>query len=233
MEQGAWGRELQNSKFKDSMLHAPCASSIMRGRGFGIQCRLNIKNTTGGLVRIIAGKFRGRRLHTPRGLFIRPTADRNREAIFNILGSQCRGRLVVDLFAGTGALGLEALSRGADQVAFIDNRRAALDVIRRNINACGCDASAMVFSADINRGLGCLKRVTRPAEMVFMDPPYRQGLINTALHHLHTGDFIASEARLIIEHSTDDTLPDHGEIYRIDDQRRYGKTLVSFLTYVI
>ena len=184
-------------------------------------------------LRIIAGKYKGRRLHTPRGESIRPTADRIREAIFNILGNQCRGCLVVDLFAGTGALGLEAMSRGADQVVFVDNRRAALDVIRRNIEVCGCGDSAMVFSADIKRNLSCLKRLTRSAEMVFMDPPYRKGLISPALHGLHSGGFIAPEAKLIIEHSADDPLPDPGQNFRLDDQRRYGKTLVSFLTYVL
>ena len=184
-------------------------------------------------MRIIAGKFKGRRLHAPAGRSIRPTADRIREAVFNILGGICRGRLVFDLFAGTGALGLEALSRGAEQVIFIDNRRAAINLIRRNIAACGCGASALVFFADVKKNLSCLKTVDRPADIVFMDPPYDSGLIRPALHHLHRGELIAPDARLIIEHSMDEAVPDAGEAYRMDDQRRYGKTLVSFLTYMI
>ena len=184
-------------------------------------------------LRIIAGKFKGRRLLTPRGRSIRPTADRIREAVFSILGGLFQGRMVFDLFAGTGALGLEALSRGADRTVFVDNRRAAVDVIRRNIAACGCDASALVFSADISRNLNCLKRLDRPAQIVFMDPPYRSGLIGPALHHLRGGGFMAPDARLIIEHALDEALPDTGETLQLEDQRLYGKTLVSFLTYMI
>jgi 16S rRNA (guanine966-N2)-methyltransferase len=184
-------------------------------------------------MRIIAGKYKGRRLHTPRGGAIRPTADRIREAIFNILGGICRGRPVLDLFAGTGALGLEALSRGATQAVFVDNRRSAVDAIRRNIAACGCEERAVVHLADVRRQLDCLSRVERPAEMAFLDPPYRQDLIRPALEHLDRQGLVASEARLVIEHSIHEALPELAERFRLDDQRRYGKTLVSFLTYVV
>jgi 16S rRNA (guanine966-N2)-methyltransferase len=184
-------------------------------------------------MRIIAGKYKGRRLHTPRGKAIRPTADRIREAIFNILGGVCRGRLVFDLFAGTGALGLEALSRGAAQAVFVDNRRSAIDTIRRNIAACGCEESAVALLADIRRQLDCLSQVERPAEMVFLDPPYRLDLIRPTLVQLDRRGLIAPDAGLIIEHSHQEALPELGERFRLVDQRRYGKTLVSFLTYVI
>ena len=202
--------------FRKWVLHATCYTHFRRK-----------------YLRIIAGKYKGRRLHSPRGKSIRPTADRVREAIFNIVGSRCQGHVVFDLFAGTGALGLEALSRGADQVVFVDSHHSAVDVIRRNISACGCGESTLVFAADIRQNLGCLKKAARPAEVVFMDPPYRQGLVGSALHQLHSGNFIAPEAILIIEHPSDDPLPETGEIFQLDDQRRYGKTLVSFLAYVI
>ena len=184
-------------------------------------------------MRIIGGEYRGRRLHTPRGAVVRPTADRVREAIFNILGGACRGRLVADLFAGTGALGLEALSRGADSAIFVDRKRSAIDVIRRNIAACGCDRRSQAFLYDIMRNLNCLKRIDQPAELVFMDPPYHQGFIGPTLRHLHAGRFIAVDAILIIEHARDEVLPDLDDVFRLEDQRRYGKTLVSFLNYVL
>lgn len=184
-------------------------------------------------MRIIGGEYKGRRLHTPRGAVVRPTADRVREAIFNILGGTCRGRLVVDLFAGTGALGLEALSRGAESAIFVDRQPSALDVIRRNIAACGCDHRSRAFLNDIKRNLNCLKRVDRSAELVFMDPPYHQGFIGPTLRHLHTGRFIAADTILIVEHAWDEVLPDLDNVFRLEDQRRYGKTLVSFLNYVL
>ena len=184
-------------------------------------------------LRIIGGKFKGRRLQPPRGATIRPTADRVREAIFNILGGACRQRLVVDIFAGTGALGLEAISRGAQRAIFIDNQRSAIEVIRRNIVACGCQLQAQAVRHDVARNLNCLKGVDVPAELVFMDAPYRQGLIGPALGHLSAGRFLAVDASIVIEHARDEALPDLDVVFQLSDQRRYGKTLVSFLNYVL
>jgi 16S rRNA (guanine966-N2)-methyltransferase len=184
-------------------------------------------------LRIIAGKYKGRRLKTPRGSAIRPTADRIREAIFNILGGGCRDRQVFDIFAGTGALGLEALSRGANRAVFVDNRRTAVDAIRRNIAVCGCEENSAVFLADVRRQLDCLNQVERTAELVFLDPPYQLDLIRPALQHLVRRSLVAPEARLVIEHSVHEALPELEGHFRLDDRRRYGKTLVSFLTYMV
>jgi 16S rRNA (guanine966-N2)-methyltransferase len=185
------------------------------------------------VLRVIAGELRGRNLHTVAGLATRPTADRTREAIFNILGPGIRGAHVLDLFAGTGAFGIEALSRGAASALFIEMDRQALAVLARNIQGCGLAERAAAIRWDAARNLDCLRHRDPLFRLVFMDPPYRQSLVAPALSHLHSARCLAPSARLVVEHGRDDPLPEPGDAYLLHDQRRYGKTLVSFLAYVI
>jgi 16S rRNA (guanine966-N2)-methyltransferase len=117
-------------------------------------------------VRVIAGEFKGRRLHAPRGKRTRPTADRVREALFSMLGD-LGGLRVLDLFAGSGALGIEALSRGADEVAFVDRDRQACATVRRNLEAVGVRAAVVEGDA-----LTFMRQRQRPWDVVFVDPPY-------------------------------------------------------------
>ena len=184
-------------------------------------------------MRIIGGEFKGRRLFAPRGKGIRPTADRVREAIFNILGDHCRGETVFDIFAGTGAMGLEALSRGAAYAVFIDSHRLAVDAIRRNIEACGCESRARVLGCDARRSPRMLASVNRPAGIVFMDPPYRSDPITPTVDYLHLAGLLAPGARMIIEHAHGQPLAVTEDYFRPTDHRRYGKTLVSFFEYVL
>ncbi len=184
-------------------------------------------------LRIIAGQLKGRRLRTVPGLRTRPTADRTREAIFNILGTAVHHVHLLDLFAGTGAFGLEALSRGAASAFFVEADREAIKVLRSNIHACGLARSSGVLRWNAARNLNCLRSREPKFQLIFMDPPYGRGLVMPALSHLHAADCVASGARLVIEHGADDPLPDLAPPYHLQDQRRYGKTLVSFLSYVI
>jgi len=185
------------------------------------------------VLRIIAGELRGRRLRTAAGLETRPTADRTREAIFNILGPAVRGAHVLDLFAGTGAFGIEALSRGAASALFIEMGREALAVLALNIQACGLAGRTAAIRWDAARNLDCLRSREPEFRLVFLDPPYRQGLVAPTLSHLRAVRCLAQGARLVVEHGAADPLPELGEAYLLQDQRRYGKTLVSFLSYVI
>lgn len=191
------------------------------------------KTAEGKWMRIIGGELRGRRLIAPRGRKVRPTADRIREAVFNILTGTCRGACVIDLFAGTGALGLEALSRGAESAVFIDIDRVAVDVIRRNILTCGMASRGQAVRWDIRRNLNCLQGLVRTANLVFMDPPYGQGLAAHALDHLHRDRLLSPDAHLVIEQALNEPTAVLEGPYRLADQRRYGKTLVSFLAYVV
>lgn len=181
-------------------------------------------------MRVISGQFRGTRLHTPSGTDIRPTADRLRESIFNIIGPRIRGKRVLDLFAGTGAMGIEALSRGATHAVFIDNHPQALDLIRRNIAKVKISERATIVSWDIAQNLQCL-RDHAVSDIIFMDPPYRRGLIQKTLNGLQTVE--AGVAMIVVEHAVKELLDDLPPDFLLEDQRRYGKTLVSFLSGMV
>ncbi len=160
-------------------------------------------------MRIIAGGWRGRALAAPPGEATRPTADRVRQALFDRLmhapwagRAAMEGVRVLDVFAGTGALGLEALSRGAGHATFIENGRAALDVLHANVAACRAAAQCTVLAADARRppaGQAC--------ELVFLDPPYGLDLVGPALDALHAAGWIAPDALIVAEIGRDDTLP--------------------------
>jgi 16S rRNA (guanine966-N2)-methyltransferase len=160
-------------------------------------------------MRIIAGRHRARTLAAPPGEATRPTAERVRQALFDMLWhapwggrTTIQDQLVLDAFAGTGALGLEALSRGADHCTFIENARPALAALRANIAACHEDARTAVLVADATRPPAA--RV--PCGLVFLDPPYGRGLVQRALMALAAAGWIAPEALVVAETGLDETL---------------------------
>ncbi len=191
-------------------------------------------------MRIIAGEFRGRKLLPIRGVRVRPTADRCREAIFNILSTSARDSRVLDLFAGTGALGLEALSRGAEFALFLDNHRDSALVIEGNIQACRVGSRARILRWNILRNLDCLKSMDPGFDLVFMDPPYRKKMIRPVLNHLLDSGALAPGARVVAAHALSEPAPEEipggsarAPRLRLEDRRRYGKTSVSFYEYMI
>jgi len=192
-----------------------------------------IQSRQGTILRIISGTLRGKKLHPFQGKGIRPTADRTKEAIFNILSDRVTGAVVLDLFAGSGALGIEALSRGADMATFIDTAPAAVSLLEKNLRSCSLDDRARIITWDIERNLDCLKSHDRLYTLIFMDPPYHKGLLLKALAHLTKCKALAPGACLVLEYGNVDelslTIADFGQV----DQRRYGKTLVSFLRYMV
>ncbi|MBL6457025.1 16S rRNA (guanine(966)-N(2))-methyltransferase RsmD [Belnapia sp. T6] len=154
-------------------------------------------------MRIIAGRHRGRRLAAPAGAATRPTADRVRQALFDMLWhapwggrERVEGATVLDAFAGTGALGLEALSRGADRASFLETDRAALAALRANIAACREEARCTVLAADATRP----PRAAAPCGLVFLDPPYAEGLMTSALAALGAAGWIAPGALVCAEY---------------------------------
>lgn len=184
-------------------------------------------------MRIIGGTRRGKRLFTPRNRAIRPTADRVRESIFNILADRISDSRVLDLFAGTGAMGLEALSRGAKHAVFIDNYPAALMLIDRNIRACDWTDRADIIRWDLRRNLNCIQSPNESFTLVFIDPPYESQLIATILTHLDHSGTLAGEAWVIVEHGVNDIPKTGPDTFDLKDQRTYGKTLVSFFRYMV
>ena len=184
-------------------------------------------------MRIISGNRRGKKLYAFDGRQIRPTTDRMREAIFNILSPLVREAVVLDLFAGTGAFGLEAISRGACSALFIDNHPDAIRLLNKNISACRMVEETRVVKWDIARDLNCLKDVQPGFNLVFLDPPYSRDLVRPALLHLHESNAVQTDARIVIEHSIDEPLPHDLDGFSMEDRRKYGKSLVSFFKYVL
>jgi len=179
-------------------------------------------------LRIIAGKYKGLRLATPKGKRVRPTAERVREAIFNILGYDLSELWVLDLFAGTGAMGLEALSRGAISVVMVDQHPAAIRLIGRNLAACGNPENARVYKLDLRRGLKGLSNQAYSFDLVFLDPPYGRGLTQRCLEQLGTGKLLNAAATVVSEHAIDENLTStYGCLHR-QTMRVYGTTGVSF-----
>ena len=184
-------------------------------------------------MRIIGGKFKGRKLRSVRGASTRPTSDRTREAIFNIIGQEVRGSRVLDLYAGTGALGIEALSRGAQSAAFIDVSRQSLSVIEANLAALALEVPLSIIRWDLTRNLNCLCSRPRAFDLVFMDPPYNHKLVTPTLNQLHASRSLDSGALVIVEHSKQESFESNVGPFKTVDQRRYGKTLVSFFNYMV
>ncbi|MGA2401531.1 MAG: 16S rRNA (guanine(966)-N(2))-methyltransferase RsmD [Syntrophobacteraceae bacterium] len=176
-------------------------------------------------MRIIAGAFRGRRLHAPKGKRIRPTIDRVREAIFNIIAAEVAGAKVLDLFAGTGAMGLEALSRGAQFSFFVDQGEEAVRLIRENVQLCGVQDMSRIIQGSAASAIRRLGSENELFDLIFMDPPYGKGHIEKALEII--GEVARNDALVIAEHHAKDEPPQVSGIWRKDRERRYGDTLIS------
>lgn len=184
-------------------------------------------------MRIISGKLKGRKIKAVPGFSTRPTSDRLRETIFNIIAGQVQGSVVLDLFSGTGALGIEAISRGAKQVCLIDNSIAAITTIKQNLAICNISSQAKILKWDISRNLNCLGNFDSVIDLVFMDPPYAKGLIKPALINLCKSGSLLDKALIIIEHNDQEALKEPFSDFSLKDQKKYGKTLVSFFQYML
>jgi 16S rRNA (guanine966-N2)-methyltransferase len=178
-------------------------------------------------MRIIAGEFKGRRLAPVKGR-IRPTGDKVREAVFSILGPAVAGARVLDLFAGTGALALEALSRGARQAVLVEDRDAALEVLGRNLEALGLKGRARVMPLPVKKALKKLAVQGTKFDLVFLDPPYGRGLAAATLTALEASGLLAPEAQAVAEHSRRETLAERLGRLRLTHSRQYGDTRVAF-----
>jgi 16S rRNA (guanine966-N2)-methyltransferase len=184
-------------------------------------------------MRIISGQARGRKLQTPKGDQIRPTADRAREALFRILGSAVAGCRFVDLFAGTGAVGLEALSRGADSCVFVDFHKISSTLIAAKSRICGVGDRAVILKRDLRRDPHDLAKLEYSIDILFMDPPYNRGFSKPLFVFLDENPHIFSpEAILVIEESEDVTLPEQGEHFRLNGTRHYGEAVFWIYTLV-
>jgi 16S rRNA (guanine966-N2)-methyltransferase len=184
-------------------------------------------------MRIVGGKFKGRKLEAPEGRDTRPTSDRARESIFNILEHQSWGRAalrggrVLDVFSGTGALGLEAFSRGAAHVTFMDNAEAAMKVLRLNAKDMATSSEITMIRGDVTQP----PKTEQPCSLVFMDAPYQSGLTDIALTNLVACGWLEKDTLCVVETSKKEKWQ-APEGFEEIDCRKYGAAQVFFLTYL-
>ena len=172
-------------------------------------------------MRVITGTARGRRLKTPEGMDIRPTTDNVKESVFNILQFDIEGRRVLDLFAGTGQLGIECLSRGAKEAVFIDQSRDAVKIVKENLKACGF--SAPVLQQDAISYLNACGKF----DLIFVDPPYDAGLYKTVLEKINSIDILSEGGIILCESRRETEMPDMQAPYLKRKEYRYGKVKLS------
>ena len=175
-------------------------------------------------MRVITGSARGRRLKTPETYDIRPTTDNVKEAVFNIIQFDVEGRRVLDLFAGTGQLGIEALSRGAREAVFVDRDREAVKIVRENLKICGLQAAVRQEDA-----LSALRREEK-FDLIFVDPPYDAGLYAEVLETIKSVDKLTDGGIIICEARRDEPLPDLAAPYGRRKEYRYGKVKIAVYT---
>lgn len=177
-------------------------------------------------MRVITGSARGRRLYTPEGYDVRPTTDKVKESIFNIIQFKIGGASVLDLFAGTGQMGIEALSRGARKAVFVDSSRKSLETVKMNIDLCKLnDLSSVVFSDAYSYLSSCCEKF----DVIFLDPPYSKGMCAKALPELDS--VLSNDAVVICETKSDEVLPEKEGRLKVD--RIYNYSLIKLTVYKI
>jgi 16S rRNA (guanine966-N2)-methyltransferase len=179
-------------------------------------------------MRVIGGERKGRRLLVPKGRAVRPTAARVKESLFNILPHDFSGMKVLDLFAGTGNLSIEALSRGAAKAVLVDASRRSATTIRENLRRLGLTARTEVWVAPAPRALKSLAKRGESFDMIFLDPPYDEGQVEPSLKAVARAGLLSDTGTVIAEHSAREVVSPRYDSLILNDQRRYGDTLLSF-----
>lgn len=180
-------------------------------------------------MRIITGKARGLKLVTPKNMQVRPTSDRVKESLFNIIGTKIIGAKVLDLFAGTGNLGLEAWSRGAEKIVFVDENPTSLQLVMSNIKKAKAEKETNTIKGSALRVVADLSAKGELFDFVFCDPPYNKGLVEQIIRQISQNNIVASGGYIIIEHSQHETIQELPSKIENVRSEKYGETLVSFL----
>ena len=182
-------------------------------------------------MRIIAGTYRGRHLQTLTGSMTRPTSDRLRETLFNILASRIDGSSFLDICAGSGAVGIEALSRGASEVTFIENSRDACAVIEANLNTLGAAGCATIERRSASAALKSLEQTSRQFDIAFFDPPYASEIYHQVMKQLGPGNLIAPGGVVVVEHRAKITpKPEYEKLHRFRELKQ-GESALAFYEF--
>ncbi|MCJ7839533.1 16S rRNA (guanine(966)-N(2))-methyltransferase RsmD [Lederbergia sp. NSJ-179] len=158
-------------------------------------------------MRIISGDLKGRPLKAVPGNGTRPTTDKVKETLFNMIGPYFTGGVALDLFAGSGALGIEGLSRGMDKVIFIDKDRQAIQTIKKNIDYCGLENQSEIYRNDAERALKALVKRKLQFDYIFLDPPYHHQKLESLLNTIEKNNLLHSQGLIIVEHDSELSLP--------------------------
>ena len=179
-------------------------------------------------MRVITGIYKGRKLWSTEGMDIRPTSDMVKESLFNILGVEVQESDFLDLFGGTGGVGIEAISRGAKHVVFIDNSIKSINVLRKNLQALNIKDSIEVFNTDYRTAINKLYTNGRLFDIVFVDPPYNTGIAQNVLEQISENIILKDNGIIVVEHDLKDPMPDKVGCLNKYRDKQYGSTMLSF-----
>ncbi len=178
-------------------------------------------------MRVISGTARGVSLNAPEGMDTRPTTDRVKENLFNMIQNEIRDKMVLDLFSGSGALAIEALSRGAHEAVLVEPDKRCYTVISENLKRTRLAANAKILQSAAETAIRLMQREGRQFDLVFMDPPYQKGWVIKTLKQLVESEVLNPGALVIVEHESTDMTPDQiGSLKRINE-KKYGRTSLS------
>ncbi|MDQ6419304.1 16S rRNA (guanine(966)-N(2))-methyltransferase RsmD [Paenibacillus sp. LHD-117] len=183
-------------------------------------------------MRVISGAAKGRPLKAVPGNNTRPTTDKVKEAIFSMIGPYFDGGAALDLFAGTGGLGIEAWSRGVERVVFVDREKISIDIIRHNVAAAGAERAAEIYRNDAERALKVLAKRSLKFDLVFLDPPYRMTTMDQLMTEMAEKDMLEPDAVVVVEHDAEVDYPEELVSFRQIRQAKYGDTAVTIYEYI-
>ena len=180
-------------------------------------------------MRIIGGDLKSRKIDFPKTKLTRPMTDRTKEALFNIIGDFVVGKHVLDLYAGSGSVGLEALSRGALDAIFVDRADWSSDIIEKNLEKLGLIPKAKILQGDVIRGITKLEKRGDKYSLIFVDPPFQQGLVKKTLMKLDQSDIVAPFAQVVVGHARQEPLPTAFQSFNLTRTKKIGQNCLSFL----
>ncbi|MCI6737249.1 MAG: 16S rRNA (guanine(966)-N(2))-methyltransferase RsmD [Intestinibacter sp.] len=179
-------------------------------------------------MRVISGKARGLKLNTPKNQDVRPTTDRVKESLFNIINFDIMDSNVLDLFAGTGSLGIECLSRGANKCVFVDKSKESMSIVKSNIKKARVENESITMNIDFKSAILSLGNKGEKFNIIFMDPPYYKNMFEDALSMVDQNNLLEEDGVIVVEHDTKDSFPENiGRLYKSRD-KKYGKTTLTF-----
>ncbi|MCT4565049.1 MAG: 16S rRNA (guanine(966)-N(2))-methyltransferase RsmD [Maledivibacter sp.] len=179
-------------------------------------------------LRVISGEARGIRLKAQKGMDTRPTSDKVKESVFNILAPYIEDSKVLDLFSGTGNLGIESISRGASKAYLIEKNRKCFDVIKDNVMKTKFDDKIEILIKDASSALKIFGKIGEKFDIIFMDPPYLKGFIIPCLEEINNLHLLSIDGLIVIEHDIKDIIPENiGYLVKFKE-KKYGATMISF-----